>query len=119
MDSCHCHVKRIDAGLHGQTTPGDQIASEQDGFFRYVEERDVMERLEALRGGLRVTRGNFVDHELRNEALEAVTRGPPLARDLLVCRANEIAGWPGRQVADDARLDIDLGEHGRARAYHA
>ena len=98
--------------LGGQWNTSHQFARQKLHILAGIEQRQVGDHFEAtLRGG-RITRASLVEDELRDEKIELVsTLVPPLARDFLMSRANQIATRPRRQVTWDRCFQIDARLH--------
>ena len=65
--------------------------------------------LEATRRRCRTPSAGFRNHRARGEQLEPVATGPPVPRDLLVRRLDDVVARLGDEVADYRRFNVNLG----------
>jgi hypothetical protein len=95
-------VRSICAGPRRQGNPLDQSGGKVGDFGRDVQDRDASgERRAAL-----------VQDDLRDAKLKRwPTLPPPCVCHLLAGRHDQVAARAGREIADDARLDVDAGAH--------
>src|SRR5207253_3388092 len=73
----------------------------------------VLKDLQPFANGSRIARLTFTHNNLGDIQLKFRSPPvPPIARNLLMGGANQVAAWPRRQVTRDGRFEVDTGLHG-------
>lgn len=81
-------------------------------FFRLFQQRQVLKDLQPFGSGSCIARLTFAQNNLRNIQLKFRSPPvPPIARNLLMGGANQIAASPRSQVTWDGRFEVDMRLH--------
>src|SRR5450631_1869372 len=99
-------VERVGPRFGGKAPGRNEMAAERNRLCRYVENRRLPQRDQPPCRRIRVARASLIENELRHVEVEGLAAVPPLDGYLLLGRADEIASWPRRQVADDGGFDV-------------
>src|SRR5262249_12584052 len=110
------HVQRIGRGFRRKRLSMEQRLGQSQGFGRRLQQSQWGQDHLPLPGSLRITGPRFLKHQLRSTEFKLFAAVlPPFLGNLLMPRDDNISAGPGRQIADEGGLDIDLWLHGSSR----
>jgi hypothetical protein len=104
-----CGVRRCSGRNNGTS---DKQFSQRCHVIRNLQFGDAVKQSKTFFRCLTISTSCLVDHQSRNEEIEPVsTFKPPLSRDLLVRRDDQIPGGSCGQVAGNRRFYVNLRLH--------
>jgi len=111
MGGRNAHMERVDSYLCRQGSLSQDVVRESHRLATQRQPGNPTERGHAPSCGPNITATRFRPHYSGDEQVEPSTPRPPLPRDLLMCRLNQVLRGRGHEIADDGGLDLDLGPH--------
>jgi len=109
---CHRDMRRIRRSPRWNHRASDKQLSQRSHLVRNLQYGNALKQSKAFFRGLTIPASCLVDHELRNEKIKPCSAfKPPLSRNLLVGRDDQVSGRARGQIARDRRLYIDFRFH--------
>src|SRR6266852_1333514 len=107
------NVQGVDHGIGRQRPRRDEGLGEHGGVLVECEKRHVLQSGDTACCRFRITGLCLLDDRRGNKQVETCSPSlPPLLRNLLVCRGDEVTTWPCGEIADDSRFEVSFWFHG-------
>src|SRR5947208_16564494 len=105
-------MKSVGCRVTGQTSDAQQDRSKQLRFFRNCQHRQGGDQRQATASNFVISDLYLTKDKFGNKRVVILTlRLPPLARELLIRKRNQVTASPANGVADQARFEIDTWRH--------
>ncbi len=111
MHRCRRDMERVGSRLLWQRNVSHQRLCQIADIGTLSKQRNSRQGCEAIRCGLGVSRLALLNHRPRCVEVETPPFVPPLASNLLMCRANQISTRPCCQVVRHSGLDVNCWFH--------